>query len=124
MIIQTLISIIVYPIKDLLPNLPQCSTQDFLNVAGTPPMGYLQMGRRYPSHGPSPIRNGSYPQCSLCFPLARVAQQAGNFDLIEPVMHVHRRRQIPHGGFERPVTHPVLNRPDIESGPEHARRIG
>src|ERR1700722_16142495 len=39
-------------------------------------------------------------------------------------MHVTSRREVAHRGFKRSMSHPVLNRPHIEAGPQHPRRIG
>ena len=51
-------------------------------------------------------------------------EESRNLNRVEPVVHILRRRQVPHGGFERLVSHPVLHGADIKTGAQHPRGVG
>jgi len=52
-----------------------------------------------------------------------LSSYAGHNNPIEPVVNIARRYQVSHGRFQGFVSHPVLNRSDIEAGTKHSGRI-
>lgn len=78
-------------------------------------------------------RNGKYLASGFVCGRSRAAssiaaslypiQKASDFHIVQPIMNILGRTQIPHRRFQAFMPHPVLNRPHVEAGPEHARGV-